>query len=153
MIIQNSKCKQERLSLQLIENVINQASKEMIIILNKQKNNKTVKHLSSRSTSSLTASILPTTKLIIYESPSNNKNDQNLKNTDYVSLPIRIASAALDGVNSVTKLLNSNSTENSCNFTVSNESSPSPSLTYSSEATINLVNNSKQKVFIFILIN
>jgi hypothetical protein len=95
--------------------------------------------MSSRSTSSLTASLLPASKLIVYECPPNSKT------SDHVSLPIKIASAALDGVNSATKLLNNNSTENSSNFTISNESSPSPSLTYSSEATINLV-NSKQKV-------
>ena len=89
---------------------------------------------------------MPTTKLIVYESPTNKKN-----NSDHVSLPIKIASAALDGVNSATKLLNGNSMENSSNFTVSNESSPSLSLTYSSEATINLVNSKPKVIFLKLL--
>ena len=120
-------------------------------------------HLFHSSTSSLTASLIPTSKLIIYDNPIHHaiiKQEQQQQQNNS-TIPITIVSAALDGVNSVTnmikkKLLNSSSNDNSSSFTPSNESSssspPSPSLTYSSEATINLVNlksNNKVKNLAF----
>ena len=132
-----------------------QHEKSIPIVINTQnysETNQTVPQMSSHSASLLTSSLIPTTtKLTVHEHSSSNLNkhehhDHHLRksNSDQISLPIKIASAALDGVNSVTKLLHNHSADNSSNFTVSNESSssspPSPSLTYSSEATINLIN-------------
>ena len=110
--------------------------------------------INSHSTSSLTASLIPQTKVIIYDSPvttnlSKQEQHQKSLSNNQGNLPVKIVSAALDGINSASNMMEKNllhniSIDNSSNFTLSNESSssspPSPSLTYSSEATINLVN-------------